>query len=211
MSLIKYQDPKDFVKRIQYGEVKTNKTGGGKSISMSFKAAPGVNSRVMLETPKLKCPFGLSGYPPDAPNRFTICLQFEDDVFLQLAKALDACNLAHATKVQDAFLGNTKPKKAELIAEKQFTLVKENEGYARTIRAKLEMTPKLEFKGMIVDKENNPLTYTNLLGETCDAVGLIEFVGLWMVGGNWGMKVVLHQMRHFPHEQLNVLMLSDYP
>ena len=26
-----------------------------------------------------------------------------------------------------------------------------------------------------------------------------------------GMKVVLHQMRHFPHELLNVLMLSDYP
>lgn len=192
----------DLERELSYSEVKTGKNG---MKTVDVKVARDPPMRLCVQTPKMRVPFGVSYYQGDIKTA-KLSFEFEEgSPFHAFCLMLDAANLKFAAKTQDALFG-TRNKKPELLAEKQYKIVTESKsGYAPSLRA------KVPFDGdrcttIIVD-ENHKMQTIDDLPRKVQAIGIIEFNGLWSTATGWGMTVRLVQLKYYESAEESTALL----
>lgn len=184
----------DLSRDLVYGDVKTGKTGLKTCDLKLFKEIP---MKLILQTPKMRMPFGVSCYQGDLKTS-KLQLEFiEGSPFHAFCLMLDEANLKQAVKVQSVLL-ESRNKKPELLAEKQFKLVTEAKsgGYPPSLKAKVPYNADGNCTVIVVDEEHTKHDI-DAVPKKGEAIAIIEFTGLWATSTGWGMTTRLLQLKFF--------------
>ena len=202
--LVKPTTVEEFVNNLVFSPVQTSKYNAGKTINLTY-SNPGSTCRILLQTPRLRIPFGLSKFEA-SPPKFSIQFEFvTDSFFLELMSALDRKALLHVHANQNAALG-VSGKSAEIIQDRQNPIVKKSDSWPDSFRVRLDMKAG-KWPGIAVDETLAPIDIEAI--KTGEAIGIIELGPLWLVNGSWGVKIVLRQIKFWPSSNLTDLLIED--
>lgn len=235
--IIKPASVDEFLANLVFSPVKTSTYNSGKSIAVSYTLPGGSQCRILMQTPRLRIPFGLSKYEGEGATKFSLQLEFvTDSLFHQLMRALDQKALTVVSANQKACLGST-GKSVDIIKDRQYPIVKEStngwcDGVPITLptlymycieapslrelarrrpdsfRAKLDVRHGT-WNGLCVDANRLPFDWKEIKGG--EGICLIELGPLWFVGGNWGIKATVAQIKFWPQQSMTELAIEDEP
>ncbi|MAF41656.1 MAG: hypothetical protein CL859_07335 [Cyanobium sp. ARS6] len=208
MSLYPWTTSSELQHDLVYGDVKVSKSG---LKTVDLKIQKEITVKFVLQTPRMRMPFGISAYGGDLKSS-KLQLEFvEGSPFHTFCMGIDEANLKHAVKIQSALL-ETRNKKAELIAEKQFKLVSESKGaYPPSLKVKVPYTNELVCSTIIVDEDHKRATVDDV-PRRGEAIAIIEITGLWATASGWGATTRLAQLKFFPEsdeEEEPALMFTE--
>jgi hypothetical protein len=209
----------DFTE-IEYGTIKDLGSQRGSAIYVNMEG-----KALVLQTPKMRSPFGLSKYEDKdketgevKSTRYDVQLSFDhkedgEDIeqFLQNMRALDEKLISDGTKNSKEWLGKKMGENS--IKEAAYTSVvrvtdKEDESgnplYAPTIKIKVPYYDD-KFKCEFYDNKRNELNqeqFTSMLRPGVQVQALIQCVGIWITNKKFGCSWKLVQMRIFPSQSL---------
>jgi hypothetical protein len=228
----------EFLANLTFSPVKTSTYNSGKSIAVSYTLPGGSQCRMLMQTPRMRLPFGISKYEGEGAAKFSLQLEFvTDSLFHCLMRALDKKALAVVVANQKACLGSV-GKSVDIIKDRQYPIVKESQnGWcgsdpstlptlymftlapSPTLRQLVTRRPdsfrgKLDVRhntwnGICVDAQRCPFDWKEIKGG--EGVCLIELGPLWFVGGNWGVKVTIQQIKFWPQQSMTELAIEDEP
>ena len=203
--IVKTTNVDEFVNHLIFSPVQTSKYNAGKTINLTYNA-PGGMCRILLQTPRLRIPFGLSKFDAQAAPKFSMQFEFvTDSFFLELMNALDRKALLHVHANQNAALG-VSGKSAEIIQDRQNPIVKKSDTWPDSFRTRVEMKAG-KWPGIAVDASLNPIDIEDI--KTGEGIGIIELGPLWLVNNSWGIKIVLRQLKYWPTSTLTDLLIED--
>ena len=195
----------EFINNLIFSPVQVSKYNSAKTVNLTY-ANPGSTCRILLQTPRLRIPFGLSKFDAQAAPKFSIQFEFvADSFFSELMKALDRKALLHVHANQNATLGVC-GKSIDIIQDRQNPIVKKNDTWPDSFRARVDMKNG-KFPGVVVDERLLPISIEEV--RTGEAIGIIELGPLWFVNGSWGIKIVLRQLKYWPTSNLTSLLIED--
>ena len=202
--LVKPATVEEFVNNLVFSPVQTSKYNAGKTINLTY-SNPGSTCRILLQTPRLRIPFGLSKFEANPP-KFSIQFEFvTDSFFAELMGALDRKALLHVHANQQAALG-VSGKSAEIIQDRQNPIVKKNDTWPDSFRVRCDMRAG-KWPGLAVDETLQPIELESIKGG--EAIAIIELGPLWLVNGAWGIKIVLRQIKYFHSTNLTSSLLIE--
>jgi hypothetical protein len=209
---------------IRYGQARANLSGKGKSVSFLYETVPAangqdaVNVKMVLQTPKMFCPFGVNMFQPDQPDaqpKYSIPLSFRGDntkmvAFQQLMRMIDAANVEMAFRKQEEWF-NEKGKTREIIEDRYYPIVEQKDmRYEPKFKGKLEHTRDGQYRGMVFD-DSRPAQQVGLdyVEKMCHAVALVEFGPLWIADKKFGQTVRVIQIKCYKAKCINKHAIVD--
>ena len=204
--LVKAKSVEEFMSNIIFSPVKTSQFNNNKTINLSYQN-PGATCKILLQTPRMRMPFGTSKFDSDGVVKYTIQLEFvAGSLFHEIMKALDKKILEVVQANQRVCLG-TSDKNTDFIAARGYTIVKESlSGWPDSFRPKLEVRQG-KWQGMAVDENRRAVDWEEI--KAGEAVGIVELGPIWFVAGKFGVKVVLHQIKVWPATSMTELMIEE--
>lgn len=211
----------DVSKSIKYGDAKENKSGKGKTAFVQWRRGPTEAVRMLIQTPKMFCPFGINKYEPDDGGvpKYSISLSFKGidenerlNGFYNFIKKLDDSNVDHCVSQQEVWWPGSGQKGKDIIEDRYTAVVKPNknpEKYAPTLRC------KLNFKGEKPDFEiydqNKNLVDMSYVDGACSVVALLEVSNLWIADKKFGHNLRVVQMKVTKQAGLSGYSIQDHP
>lgn len=181
------------------GELSKNKAGGNQVV-MSYG---GKRGNVMIQTPVVSVPFGLSEYLPEGGSepRYSIDLSYKGyegdarvNTFLQVMKAMDDHMIDEGVKNSATWFGKTLSR--EVIAELYRPLVKDSkqpEKYAPTMKCKIR-TSGTSLRMEAFHKDRTPFDVLNAFQPGSSVKCILEFSPIWFVNKQYGITLNVVQM-----------------
>ena len=177
------------------GLVNKNRAGGNQ-VPLLYN---GNRANILLQTPVMKAPFGLSEYMPEngGESKYSIDVSFNgytDDskirTFLDVLKAVDEHMVNMGVEHSVEWFG--KKMSREVVAELYRPLVKESkqpEKYAPVCKCKIRNVQKVD----AFTKDREPYSVSDLLpGSTIRSI--LEFAPIWFVNKQFGLTLNLLQL-----------------
>lgn len=157
---------------------------GGRSQFVNDKSG----MRFRLQTPLLRCPFGLSRYDAnDGNSSFSIDASLDgQETFEMQMKEVETIMRNNAVKTSPEWLGKPISDDTLDILYKSFIKPSSNEKYAATI--KLKVTPFTQ----IFDKEGNAIKKEEI-SKGAKVKAIVEF-GPWFISGSCGCSLKIIQL-----------------
>jgi hypothetical protein len=206
----------------EYGKIKDLGAQRGSAIYMNMEG-----KALVLQTPKMRSPFGLSKYDDIDKDtkeikstRYDVQLSFDrkedgesDDIskFLENMESLDEKLIVDGTKNSKKWLGKkmgeSSIKEAAYTSIVRVTDKEDDDGnplYAPTIKVKVPYYDG-KFKCEFYDNKRNELNqeqFTSMLRPGVQVQALIQCVGIWITNKKYGCSWKLVQMRIFPSQSL---------
>ena len=164
------------------------------------------NQKLMIQTPKMFTPFGISKQYK-SEDKFEITLQLEEnnalhEQFQRMLKAIEASVVEYIFNHQE-ILGIT-GKSFEIIADKLSSCIKQSEKYGKSIGPKVE-TKDGVFKALIFD--SSQIEVTEVAKKSFNYV-LIEIPSVWVTSGRFGLRLKCIQVQTFPCEEKKISSLE---
>ena len=187
------------------GDVTKNRAGGNQ-VSLLYNAQKGP---IMLQTPVMSVPFGLSEFIPDGSDpKYSIDLSFKGheentrtEVFMKTIMAIDERMISLGVSNSIKWFGKTMSR--EVVEELYRPLVKPSkqpEKYAPTLKCKIRTLSKLD----AFTKERQPFDITTLQsGSTVKLI--LDFSPIWFVNKQFGitLNILQLEMNSAPAGRLN--------
>ena len=221
------------LENITFSDLK--KQGKGGHISFINLKDGDKSNRLVLQTPKMFCPFGASTFQkdgkPDQCPKYNVQLSLDEQIkgvkaLKTLLAGIDKLICKHAAKnktwLKQLSYKNKKNKKSSQVAEdlednKYTPLVKEskNEKYPDSMNTKVPIdwktsSPALQLYGKNKDKLD--VSFENiekLLPKFAEIKALVQISHVWFVSGKFGITMKLLQGIVFAKESISGLSLLD--
>jgi hypothetical protein len=187
--------------KLTCGEQTKNKSGGNQ-VSLLYEGG----RRIILQTPKMAVPFGVSEYVPEnnaGPVKYSLDASFKgvpEDTrlnrFLEVAHAIDTRMIDLAVENSKAWFG--KQMSREVVEELYRPLVKPSkqpEKYAPTIKFKIRPA-RDGGSGMNVqafDKDHGPFDMTDFQSGS-SVKCIVDFAPIWFVNKQFGVTLNIMQL-----------------
>lgn len=188
------------VNALNCGELTKNRAGGNQ-VSLKYND----NKRIVLQTPVVSVPFGLSEYTPEnnaGPVKYSLDLSFKGsdtnpkvETFMQLMKRIDERMIDIA--VENSKVWFNKQMSREVVEELYRPLVKPSkipEKYAPTMKIKIRPSKNGEaFNLEAFTSEKQPFDMADFqAGSTVKCI--VDFSPIWFVNKQFGLTLNLMQM-----------------
>jgi hypothetical protein len=202
---------KEFnIKNITYSDVRMS-DNGGKMVYLSYKKEP-----LILQTPPMKAPFGLSKWDNDGKNaapKFTLDLSFGGmDNTPNIQMFYDVCESLDKRLVEDGFnhqatwfkgkkYGSTEIVEALYTPVIKYAKDKETgertDKYAPTIKVTVPFRDG-NFDCLVFDEHRNPIDLKDVETKGGRVTALLRLSGIWFAGGKFGISWRVLQMKLVP-------------
>lgn len=204
---------------LRYSDARPNSSGKGKTVSVNFLRG-GDPVRLVVQTPKMWCQFGLDEYQPDdgGPPKYSIRLGFRNmegnptmgDMH-RLLSAIDQKNIDHAFANQAAWWPGKQPVSRDIIEDRYTSIVKKDgtgKGYEDQIRVKLNYRNNA-YDGLVFDDSPVPQQVgTDYIEQRCHIIVLLEFGPLWIADKSFGHTVRAVQIKVFKQASIRALAIT---
>jgi hypothetical protein len=194
------------VKNVQFGTPRTN-DNGGKSIYLSFNKAP-----IVLQTPEMYAPFGMSKYDNDNGSKYSIDLSFKGmesrknlETFYEKMNELDEKLIDEG--VTNSFDWLKKKGASRDVVKALYTKLVRHPIDKETgdISTKYPPTFKLSlpqqdgvFKCDVYDGERNVIDLNTVETKGAKITAIIQCLGVWVAAGKFGCTWKVIQMKVVP-------------
>jgi len=192
--------------KLSVGELNKNRAGGNQ-VGLLYN---GCKKNIMLQTPVVSVPFGLSEYIPDngSDPKYSVDVSFKGNDenpkiadFMRIIGEIDAHMVSVGVHNSIAWFGKTLSR--EVVDELYRPLIKQSkqpEKYAPTMKCKIRSLLKLD----AFTKERQPFDINTLqAGSTIKMI--IEFSPVWFVNKQFGvtLNILQLEMNTLPLGKLN--------
>ena len=186
---------------LQFSKPKQNSMGG-QHIFMNFTNCPQSDSKLCVQTPKCKIPFGLNEFK----GRYTLDLQIQHKSEMKsFIEELDKTVID--TACQNSFSWFKKSIHESVIKELYKPQLKQNGDYLPLMRVKLPFK-KGEFDGKIFN-ENNEEIPIHEITKGCEVQAILESTGVYFVSNEFGLSWKVNQLKVFPSQKLTGYAFID--
>ena len=206
----KIVQPKNLdISEITFDAVKKTQMGGN-IVYFKHEGSP----RLVLQTPVLHAPFGLSTYTDDKTGvtKYSLDVSFrgmdEDpkvQQFFEKMQALDAYTMETAVSNSKEWFGKKQSK--EVIENFYRPLVKPSKDptkYAPTMKMKIQTKRNGDIDLTAFDSEQNELNITDALSPGCKVKAIIEASSVWFVNKTmFGITWKLVQLQVMPSDKIS--------
>lgn len=201
---------------MKYFEARANSNGKGRSAAICFNHK-GDSVKLIVQTPKLYCPFGVDEFAPDdgGPHKFSVRLTFrgmQNSEPQQRLRALlhevDKSNIQYAYDNQATLWPKDGHKDLAIIEDRYTPLLKVDSRYDDQLRAKLNYTLDRanggqRYEGMVFDDAKPPNEVdTGYIEAQSHIIALLEFGAMWIADKSFGQHIRAVQMKCFKNASL---------
>ena len=180
---------------ITCGELSKNKAGGNQ-VALMYN---GNRQRIVLQTPKLAAPFGVSEYVPDVgPIKYSLDASFKGmdtdkrlAAFYETVREIDARMIDLAVENSPRWFRKKMSK--EVVEELYRPLIKESkqpEKYAPTIKFKIRNDPSQSIEAYMNRERFDMADFQS--GSTVKCI--VDFAPVWFVNKQFGLTMSLVQL-----------------
>tara|TARA_B000000437_G_scaffold219091_1_gene199835 strand:- start:3056 stop:3799 length:744 start_codon:yes stop_codon:yes gene_type:complete len=189
---------------------------GGLRIDLDYKDPSMGNKHYLIQTPKLRVPFGINAYDnkDDRPSSYSVSLSFDN--YKELTN--HECEFVKAVKqidhhVKTLALENCeswfrKKMKKEVLEELYTSSIKESNEYPPTLRVKLPYFSG-KFSCDFYDQNKEKVDEQNVVPK-CHVIGLLNLTSIWFVGSKFGVSFQMKQMQIFAPAKFDGFMISEH-
>lgn len=191
---------------LRVGDIRNNASGKGKNVPVAWNNVKGNNVKLVLQTPKMYAPFGISEFrnpqrPEEKPS-YKLPLAFKGETermkaFMELMKAVDEWCVQTAYENQTAWFGETG--KSRDIIEDRYNrhVTQKNPRYEPKISPKMDFRNDT-FQGFIFNNDVPPVQVPPSYVSNGDSViALIEFGSFWIADKSFGQHLKVVQIKTF--------------
>jgi len=215
---------------VSFKDPRKNAIGGQSVLLNYYNEETKKNGPLVLQTPKMRLPFGLDAAVPDSggPIKYSINTTLANSettnanlvAFTETVRSLDAVTKKEAVDKSEVWFG--KKQKSEVLDEfyKSAEKTPKNDKYASTLKLKLptksvgdKLTPQFDIyneqKELVNIVDDSGINIT-CLEKGSEVVAIIQCTGVWFVGKTQfglGWKVV--QLKTFRNQKLVGYSIKD--
>tara|TARA_B100001287_G_C22664538_1_gene522208 strand:- start:836 stop:1570 length:735 start_codon:yes stop_codon:yes gene_type:complete len=188
---------------------------GGLRIDLDYKDPILNGSHYLIQTPKLRLPFGMAQYDgkDDKSSSYSLALSLDNyrDLsnheceFLKGIKAID--EHVKALAIENSQMWFRKSMKKEVIEELYSSSIKESSEYPPTFRCKLPYFNgkfNCDFYDQCKQKCN-----VDAITQNCHIIGLINVTSIWFVNNRFGVQWQIKQLQVFQPPKYDTFLISD--
>lgn len=192
---------------VSFSELRKNKMGG-KGVYLSKNG----DSKLMVQFPKLRMPFGLGEYTDQASGRTTysvdLSLQDQDELRKTL-EALDNAVIQTVTKNSKSWLGKAHSETViKQALYKPIVKLPADDKYAPTIKLKVQVDGNNKFTSKCYNNKQEEMSLKDLQkGQYVRAIAHVSQV--WIIDNKCGVTMKLEQLQAFPTDKLTGFAFLD--
>ena len=179
---------------------------GGQQVWLNYNKNN--RSKLFIQTPEMKAPFGVSEYVADEQNgpKYSLDVSFQDnDGFKEMIESMDRMLIEQAVSHSTTWFG--KKMSHEIISELYRPLVKPSkqpEKYSSTMKFKIQPT-RIKIWSKV---DNSPLTMDDITkGSMVKAIFSISPV--WFVNKQFGVSCTIEQLLLAPNETGSTFVFEE--
>lgn len=197
---------------IKYAEARPNSSGKGKNVSVHFMRG-GEPVRMVIQTPKMWCQFGLDEFVPDdgGPHKHTLRLAFKNlegnpamAELHNLLKSIDNQNIEQALANQSTWWPQGGVKSRDILEDRYTHIVKPDPSgkYGDQMRVKLDYKHG-QYDGLVFD-DSVPVNQvdTSYLEPRTHIIVLLEFGPIWIADKSFGQTIRAIQVKCFKQQSI---------
>lgn len=178
---------------------------GGQMVPVLYKG-----SKCIVQTPYVKCPFGLSELNLDSGDvKYSLPISFDGKAtnqkikdFYTMIETIDKKILETATESSIPWFGkNMSSETLNELYRPLITVSKDPSKYAPTMKLKVRMNKKQEFDFEAYDEHCNKIDHTDIKAG-CQVRAIIEFAPMWFVNKTFGISAQLVQIQVKPSQKI---------
>lgn len=186
---------------------------GGLRVDIEYKDPVLQGSTYLLQTPKLRLPFGLGNHGEEGANRFSLAMSLDNfrsdnPVELEFVKGIEAID-EHIKRLatENSKLWFKKGMKYEVIEELYRPSIKYSDDWPPLFKAKLPFWSG-KFNCEFYDKNRCKCDSTNL-SNNCTCISLIQLTSLWFMDRQFGCTWAVRQVQIFPTIKYDAFLIKD--
>ena len=191
---------------VSFSELRKNKMGG-KGVYISKN-----ESKLMLQFPKLRMPFGLGEYTDQTSGRttYSVDLSLQDqDELRQTLDSLDDTVVETVAKNSKAWLGKAHSEAViKQALYKPIVKLPADEKYAPTIKLKVQVDNNNKFVSKCYNNKQEEMSLKDLQkGQYVRAIAHVSQI--WIIDNKFGVTMRLEQLQAFPTDKLTGFAFLD--
>lgn len=224
MEIIRLKPEHFDINKVEFSEPKTL-PNGGKAIYLNY-LHDGKKKKLVIQTPKMSCPYGMSYYGDGDYPKYSLEMSFGG---MESGNSLDALYKVFDSldeKLVQAGIDNSQPwfKKKKMTKDvinalysphikvsKDKETGEPNNKYPPTLKVKAPFkSDQFEFDMYDNHKTQiDPGNFVKVLTKGIKVASLIECVGLWFAGGKYGCSWKIKQLKVEPSSQISGYSFVD--
>lgn len=187
---------------------------GGFRIDLEYKDAILNGSHYLIQTPKLRLPFGLQQFNDEKEKRssYSVSLSLDNyrDLtsheceFLKGIKAIDEHIKAMALENSTSWFRKTMKK--DVIDELFSSSIRETNDWAPTFKCKLPYYNE-RFNCDFYDQNRQKCEYESII-QNCHVIGLVNVSSIWFVNNRFGVSWQLKQVQIFQPPKYDTFLIT---
>lgn len=203
-----------------YGDVRDNLSGQGKNVPITYRDASGDNVRLVLQTPKMRTPFGLDAYQPKEGGdpKYSISTGFQGmdsndkvRVLHELIAAIDKRNVDEAFANQASWFGETSTKSRDIIEDRYTRIIKPPKDPKWDDKIQYKLPQKNgRFEVQVFDENRNEVSLDYLVPNST-VICLVELGPVWIADKKFGQTIKCLQVKVFRPQSINKYAFQDDP
>lgn len=188
-----YNTNEIVIDELDFSKPKQNSMGG-QHIFVNIPNTIQEESKIRLQTPLCKVPFGINEYK----NKYNLDLQLTDENMKEFLTTFDSKIIKTAT--QNSFSWFKKSMHESIVKELFKSQMKQNGKYPPLFRVKIPMKNN-EFDGKVFNNKQEEISIHNI-EKGCKVQAIIENTGIYFVSKDFGVTWKVIQLKVFPNEKL---------
>lgn len=218
--------PKDVdVTHIEYGPVR-NMESGSRSININYRSSPTHSHPLVIQTPRMECPFGFSSWSnkgdnggAQVPEKFSLDVSFRGREARDALRTFEDMLRSFDSRLIDdcfangeglAWLKKKMPSKEVVVALYRPSCKdsKDPERYAPTFKMSLPCRDG-KFGFSTFNSRREPINLMDVInsdqrGKGCSVQAIVQCGGVWLAGTNFGVSWKVKQLMITEAPSLNV-------